>query len=246
MKLTEEQYSIVYEEALKQFPKEAVLILTEDGEVIPLENTHPNPTEQFRVSAYDVSVKYKTVALIHSHPIDLLNPKEEFAGFYVDYRMPSKSDMQTQQALDIPFGIVSCDGQGVSEVLWFPDDESSLTGQHYIPNVYDCYRIVRAYYWQQYGLKIGDHPRSFKWWQEDPSMFLNTFKDYGWYEIPLNEIEPGDLLLMRLIKNYESHAAIYLGSGKIIHHMSDELSREDQYSKYQNIYSRALRYKDKP
>ena len=246
MKLTEEQYQVVVEETLARYPEEAVIAIAKDGRAVPLKNLHPQPLEQFEVSAYEVMVELEAQYLIHSHPYILGKPRPEFAGHYVDVRIPSKMDMQCQIDLDIPFGIVSCDGENVSQVLWFPDFDSPILGQEYIANAYDCYRIVRAYYWQNYGIKLDDHPRDYQWWKTDPDMYRTMFKDFGWYEIKESELEPGDLIFIQLAGMHESHSGIYIGNNQFIHHMNNQLSCVENYSKWRDRMCRYLRHKDKP
>lgn len=189
--------------------------------------------------------KLNAIALIHSHTYKLKEIPEEFLGYRVDFRMPSAMDMQAQMLLDIEFGILSCDGREVSDILWYPDLDAPLLGQEYISGVHDCYSIMRRYYWQNYNVVIDDIPRDFLWFEQQPNKYAEDYGKVGWYEIPMSDLEAGDMLIIR-IGHYESHGGLYIGDGKFIHHLTDQLSRTEDISKWLKRITKVTRHKDKP
>ena len=169
MQLTDEQLAIIRSHVLECYPNEAVLVITEH-DAIPVENIHADPANHFKIDSTQF-YKNRGIALVHSHPYKLGDVVPMFGVDYVDRRVPSKADMETQQNMDVPFGIVACGGEEVTPVLWFPDLESPLLGHEYTHAVYDCYRVLRAWYWQQYGIFLPDYPRDFDWWKKTPRLY---------------------------------------------------------------------------
>ena len=51
-------------------------------------------------------------------------------------------------------------------------------------------------------------------------------------EIPVADVQPGDLILMQLSSPLPNHAAIYLGDQLILHHVQQRLSSRDVYGGY--------------
>lgn len=245
MKLTDEQIKIINKHTLDVYPEEAVICITA-SDAIPLKNIADNPCEDFKVNASEF-YKLNGIALVHSHPVDLSKPLSPTFrnAYYVDRRVPSAHDMKTQLAMGIPFGIISCDGKEVSPILWFPDLDSPLEGHQYTHGVYDCYRVIRAYHWQNYGIDIGDCPRDYDWYITRPKLYLEEFANFGFEEVQEKDLRPGDVLIIRLIKNYETHAGIYIGDDKFIHHVNDQFSKIDNYSSWRTKVTRYLRYKGK-
>lgn len=243
MQLNEHQTNVIIEYCLKEYPKEAVIAITKD-DAIPLENLHKDPNNYFKVDEHIVCHELDTIALVHSHIIDLNNPRPEFRGVYVDPRVPSKMDMMSQVAMDIPFGIVSCDGNEVSGVLWFPDLDAPLLGRQYISNVYDCFSLLRSYYWQNYNIVIPENPREYAFWRESPNEVLDKYSKFCFKETN-DELKEGDVLVLCIMGNYTSHLGIYIGGGKFIHHMTDQLSKEEYLVKWEKQIVKKLRYKGK-
>lgn len=244
MKLNAKQIDVINRHTLEQYPKEAVIAITKRS-AYPLENLHEDPCNHFKIDSRKF-YKLNPVALVHSHPVNLKDPPRITAtGYYVDPRTPSKGDMQTQANMDIPFGIVSTDGNEVAAPFWFPDLDSDLIGKDYVSGIYDCYRIVRAYYKQKFGIVIPEYPRSYDWWNEDPQAYVTKFKDFGFYEIDESELKEGDGIIIRIGK-YEGHAAIYYGPDQILHHLNNRLSGIDSYQKWKGQFTRFLRHKSRP
>lgn len=243
MKLTASQLKTINKHVLSEYPKEAVFALTSKKKLVILKNINPDPENFFSVDEMELD-QLDPIALIHSHTYQLSRLPPEFLG-PVDFRMPSKMDMQAQMLLDIEFGIVSCDGQEVSEILWYPDLDAPMLGQQYISGVHDCYSIIRRYYWQTYGVKLDENPRDYLWHESEPNKYVNDYKKFGWYDVGLNEMEPGDMLIIR-IGHYESHSGLYLSEGKFMHHLTAQYSRTEDVTKWLKRITRVVRHKDKP
>lgn len=243
MKLTASQIKKINSHVLNEYPKEAVFAITSDNKLVILDNINPDPENFFSIDEMKLD-NLDPIALIHSHTYKIGNLPPEFLG-PVDFRMPSKMDMQAQMLLDIEFGIVSCDGYEVSEILWYPDLDAPMLGQQYISGVNDCYSIIRRYYWQTYGIKLDENPRDYHWYDAEPNKYVDDYKKFGWYDVNISDMEQGDMLIIR-IGHHESHSGLYLGNGKFIHHLNGQLSRTDDISRWIKRITRVVRHKDKP
>lgn len=244
MKLTRKQINIINAETIKQYPKEAVIAITK-GNAYPLDNIHSDPENHFRVDSVSF-FKLNPIALVHSHPVKFgENPSPDIFMYY-DPRTPSSADMSMQEQLNIPFGIISYDSETITDVLWFPDLDKELIGRDYVHGVWDCYSIIRAYYWQNYKVLLKDYPRSYDWWENGGSLYTDNVEGSGFYEIKEQDLEEGDMIYMSITGGVESHGAIYTGDSKIIHHLAARLSCEDSYTRWRRKMTRFFRHKDKP
>lgn len=239
MKILKKHLKLINEHTLNAFPNEAVFVITLDDELHILDNIANDPENYFEVELGDLHNQLKY--LIHSHTFRDGDNALKFEGHMVDPRMPSKMDMQLQLLLDIEFGILSCNGREVSDILWYPDLNHPILNNEYISGIHDCYSIIRRWYYQNKNIILDEHPRDFLWWNDNPDIYLNCFK-YGWEEINVNDMDIGDMLIFR-IGRYESHGGLYIGDGKFIHHMNRQLSRTENLSGWMKRLSRVVRYK---
>lgn len=242
MELNEKQRSIIIAETSRVFPQEAVIAITEDN-AIALVNIHDKPEEHFKVDP-EIFFSYNPIALVHSHPVPEGTNKSYDGITFYDPRSASGADLTTQQQLDIPFGICAYDGINFEEVVWFPDVTSPLIGMPYIHGITDCYRILRAYYWQTYKIMLMDYPRTFNWWNEEQNLYADNFSKEGFYEVREQDLVVGDIMFMKIHTPIEGHAAVYIGNGKIIHHFNNRLSNEDDLGRWRKKISRFLHHKN--
>ncbi len=74
-------------------------------------------------------------------------------------------------------------------------------------------------------------------------MFEKTLPTLGFKEIKEDNIEIGDVLLMKSSKNVLGHAALYIGDQTILHHSLGKLSCREQYDlNYQQATKKVYRY----
>lgn len=62
-------------------------------------------------------------------------------------------------------------------------------------------------------------------------MYVDNLPNEGFKPIPVEDVQPGDLILMQLGSPLPNHAAIYLGDQIILHHVQNRLSSRDVYGK---------------
>ena len=215
------------------YPQEGVGYITE-GMFVPLENIHPDPVDSFLISeSASFWLLQRDYILIHSHCME---------SFAEDPRIPSLADMQGQKDTDKLWGIVHCDGENVSDVLYFgKPSEASLLGRKYIRNAFDCFSLVRDYYHPK-GIESPTYPRPANWEEWNPYYLLEGLEKINFIEIDKSEMVEGDLLVFRVRSPQPNHLGIYLGEDKFIHHLFNRLSCEDDLSKWKSQFIKVLRF----
>jgi proteasome lid subunit RPN8/RPN11 len=229
---------LLYKHVLACYPQEACGIVL-DNVFIPLENIADNPGDSFRISA-DYYEQYQDTmqAVIHSHT---------HIEHELDPRTPSLEDMKGADATDIPWGIVHCDGTNLSEILWFNTTEvPPLLNRPYIPNVYDCFTLVRDFYRQEYDIDLGLHPRPAKWDSWDISYIWKWMEIWKDIFIPLEEEDVpryGDVVLFHIGSTYPTHLGICISDETMIHHLYNKYSCEDKIHRWKRQIGGIYRYK---
>jgi len=169
------------------------------------------------------------VAVIHSHPN--ISPK------------PSQADLVACELSGLPWYIIAVP-IGTWEMVTPSGYKAPLIGRQFMHGVLDCYSLIRDFYKEEYNIELLDFDRSEEWWRKGDNLYLDNFKKAGfdYYDGP---IERGDVILMQVGAKVINHAAIYLGGGKILHHLSNQLSTRDVYGGYWRKCTRnIIRYCD--
>lgn len=107
------------------------------------------------------------------------------------------------------------------------DNFLNYTGRHFRFGITDCYTIVRDFYKNEFGITLRNYARYDKFW-EDESLYLKFFKNEDFFLVE-DELQFGDLILVALGASVACHAAVYIGNGKILHHVQNRLSTIDNY-----------------
>ena len=219
MKLTQTQFKKWQTIVLECYPEEACAIV-KTGKVIKVANIAEDKENSFEISPEDI-IKHKPEAILHSHTYTLQDRT------YIDRRTPSLADMNTQRAMDIPWGISETEGENCSDILWFPQDRNKeLYGRRFIFNVDDCYTLLRDYYYQKLDIELPYYPENVDYNNIPDGAYFDNIKSYGFYEIPLSEAKEHDVLLLTIDGKHCCHSAIYLGNNKALNHFITGLSRD--------------------
>jgi len=170
----------------------------------------------------------EVVGIVHSHP---------GAG-----PEPSEADRLAAEASGLEWHIL-----GMPCGRWASFRPSSyvppLVGRVFEHGVVDCYSLLRDWYWLHRGVVLPDFARTDEWWCRGGNLYTENFGRAGFVQIPAAELSHGDVLLMKIQSPVPNHAAIYLGSGMILHHLYGRLSSRDEYSgMYQTMTTHTLRY----
>lgn len=228
--------------AIREFPKESCGIVTAE-KYIPCENVHIEPDKHFRIDpAYFLRSEKengKSLAIIHSH---VEGP---------DY--PSMVDMQTQQDMAVPWGIILVKEGEAKDPFWFGDQLPipPLVGRKFRSGIADCYSIVRDWYRLHTDILLPNYPRDPSWWTNGPSMPDTFFEEAGFYEVlrspgekDVLKMKEGDLILAKVASKVTNHTGIYLGNGLIVHHMVDKISCREPIGPRMHRIVRVGRHKD--
>ena len=124
--------------------------------------------------------------------------------------------------------------------------ELPYVGRPFFYGVIDCYSLIRDFYKREFNIELTDYNRKDRWWERGESMYLDHFKDEGFVEIPVEEIEYGSVILMHLEASVPNHGGIYINDNMILHHVQDRLSSRDLYGGfYQKNTAKILKHESR-
>ncbi|TGN96131.1 Mov34/MPN/PAD-1 family protein [Burkholderia sp. USMB20] len=240
----------IKDHAVTEYPSESCGFVVTDHRTgaeryLQVRNRTTKIGEQFKVAAEDFAAAEDVGEIsmfVHSHPGGRARP--------------SPADLTMAEAAGIPeWGIVSLGVQADHTIGcddWYTFKPSGyvapLLGRPFVHGVHDCYSLIRDWYAVQ-GIAIPDFPRPDKWWDDGKSnLYLDGYTKAGFLNLgPDAEPQEGDVLLMQIFsKNgVPNHGAVYIGGGRIMHHMYDRLSKTDLWGgMYRNCLSTVLRHKE--
>ena len=223
MKLNKNIKKLALQHAKEESPRESVgLVHIVKGKerYFKCNNLAETPDEHFVLDPdnYEKAEKQgEIIAIIHSHPRTHHNPS--------------------------PADLVACEKSGLHWFIVNPKTELwgsckpsgyelPYVGRSFFHGVVDCYTLVRDFYKKEFGIQLNDYFRKDKWWEKGENMYLDNFKNEGFYEISLKEIQYGCVVLMNIESDVPNHAAIYLGDNIVLHHVQGRLSSRDVYGGY--------------
>jgi proteasome lid subunit RPN8/RPN11 len=217
--------------AVDEYPREScgVVVVRKGRErYIRCRNLAATPDEHFVLSPEDYAAaedEGEVTAIVHSHP-------------NVPAR-PSEADKVGCERSELPWVIISVMPGPVvadTQIIEPSGYEAPLVGREWAHGVLDCWALCRDWYATEMGVQLPDPPRRDGWWDDGQSDLYGdaTMVGAGFHKIDLRDLRKGDLILMQIrSKNLvPNHAAIYLGDGLILHHMSGRLSSRDVYGGY--------------
>ena len=222
--------------AVAEYPRESCGLILSNGEYLPCENTAADPEHDFRIATKTMT--QDIAAVVHSHPD---GPGE-----------PTASDMQSQIACGVPFGIcVSYKDYAEPPFFWGDSlPVPPLLGRQFRhgpsgnDGCGDCYALVRDYYRQERGVTLLDFPRDNDWWRNGEDLYTAHFVEAGFRPLTAAEQpERGDVAMIVVPRSdVVNHAAIYLGEGLFLHHLYNRLSVREPVGRWQRHIVRWIRY----
>ena len=234
MKLSEEIQAEALGHAKKDFPRESVgLVHIVKGRerYFPCKNIADERDLHFVLNPDDyikAEDQGEITAVIHSHPIT--------------NHAPSPADLVACEKSGLPWHIVNPQTEfwGYCEPSGY---ELPYVGRPFYYGVIDCYTLIRDFYKREFNIELTDYDRKDRWWERGESMYLDHFKDEGFKEVPMEEIEYGSVVLMHLEANVPNHGGIYIDGNMILHHVQDRLSSRDLYGGfYQKNTAKILKH----
>ena len=220
--MTPDTFSEFSAHALEQEPRECCGLILQDPfgveRYVPCRNLAES-LDEFRIHPEDWAAtedQGEVLAVCHSHPGSTSKP--------------GPADIRGCEASQLPWFILGSDG------LWRLDPEAhrtALEGRPYSFGWNDCYTVIRDYF----GAVWPDFPR----YKEDSAALYAAHHDsLGWHEVPREDMQPGDIVLMQIQAPGPNHAAVYVGDGWILHHMAKRLSRTEMFDGFYQAATRRI------
>lgn len=177
----------------------------------------------------DASDKYEIVCVVHSHIG--INPN------------PSQADLIEIERNQLPYLIFNY--PTLNYTYTEPSGyEAPYVGRKFVHGITDCYAIWRDFYKREFGIEMQNYHRDSEWWLKSQNLYLDNYKDAGFREV--NDLQYGDIILMRVASQVPNHCAVYVGNNSIIHHIMGKLSSKDIYGGYwQKITAMILRHESR-
>lgn len=209
---------LIEEHAIREYPRESCGLVIDgtirgrdiDGDYLPLENLHPDPTKSFRIDRKIwLELGSRVTAVVHSHPD---GPD-----------CPSEADMRSQMATRLPYIIVSTNGVNCTTPFEFGVDlePHPLVGRGFRHGVTDCFAAIRDWYRLNTEVVLEDFARDWLWWKKGSNFYVENYSAMGFRLLNENE-EPkrGDAFFVCVGSKVPNHGGIYVGNGKIYHHLA--------------------------
>lgn len=157
-------------------------------------------------------------AVLHSH--------FSFTGF-------SQTDIAFQKKMGVPWVLLDFTDTPYS-VKWLRTEKETkpLYGRDFLFGVYDCYTFVKDWYKQEMDIELSDYQRVDNFAKKGLEPYLENFESEGFLEVPISEMQRGDVLFLKLDSNRVSHAAVYVGNNLIGHHLTGKVSKTDVFGKF--------------
>ncbi len=157
----------------------------------------------------------EVVAVYHSHPRDSAQPSE--------------ADKVACEAMGVPWYIVA-PWNGDASVYKPCGYAAEYELRPFFHGVLDCYALIRDWYNREWNLGMNDYPRQWEWWDRGQNMYEDNYAKEGFVNLG-DGVKPqlGDLFLMQLGSDVPNHAAVFIGDGRILHHVRGRLSSVENY-----------------
>lgn len=100
-----------------------------------------------------------------------------------------------------------------------------LLGFKYRAGTQDCLSVIRAYYRDVWGLRIPNYARPTHFW-DDPrlDLYQQHYHTNGFELVTVGAPQIGDLFLMPLATQMNTHGAVMVANNLILHHLPDQVS----------------------
>jgi cell wall-associated NlpC family hydrolase len=238
--MTQSVAEAIKADAIARYPHEACGLVV-DGTYVPQANKAATPETNFEIDPQVwVTYRGRIEAVVHSHT-DAEAWMLEHNGRYrrppgFSPFCPTAEDMRGQRDTAVTWGITVTDGTRASEPFWWDESllDHALVGRSFIHGVYDCYSLIRAWYWQRRGVVLPDFPRSDGWWSAGQDLYRDNFAVAGFRELRPGETrDVGDVFLANIMTDRPNHGGVYTGNGLGLHHLMGRLSRHEPVTRYE-------------
>lgn len=218
--------------AVDEFPREScglVVIFKGKERYVRCRNVAVTPNAHFEMPGEDYAAAEdlgEVVELVHSHPQGSALPSSG------DRTACEQSELRwTILAVhaDEATGVPTLVGHCTIEPCGY---EAPLVGREFSFGVNDCYTVIRDFYRRELGQELPDFERHDKFWERGEDLYMDNFQKAGFEPVTSGEMQVGDVVLMQIQSPIANHGGVYLGEGKMLHHMYGQLSTRVVYGGY--------------
>ena len=105
-----------------------------------------------------------------------------------------------------------------------------LLGQTYVPGKVHCYRLIRHFFNDNFGMKLGDYAIPHDWNSDELDLIGMIHEREGFEKVEnwsIRTLRPADVLCIAYRAKTANHMLVNVGGNKLIHHPLHQLSREE-------------------
>lgn len=228
--LEDKTISDIYKHAEESFPNECCGVVTRANKVVPMDNVAEEPQRAFVMDpAKYLAYSKDALFFYHSHP----RGKAVF----------STADLTFQTGSQLPLMVVSWP-QGEIRLCGETHDRTQLLERPFIYGVYDCYALLRDFYYREFDVQLPQmtRPRSGWWKIEGADPFTDNVRACGFKDC--SDLQYGDVLLFASDGGDTAyHIGVYTGRNQFMHHPLYRLSSEEIYNeRWRKATLRTLRH----
>lgn len=113
-------------------------------------------------------------------------------------------------------------------------ENAEYEGRPFLHGLFDCYTLIRDYYKRNFGIYLPTNiQRNWEWWTQGENLYVENAKSFEFEEV--TDVKKHDVLIMKIGSPVPNHGAVYLGEGKILHHIAGRFSTiQDLTSAYKH------------
>ncbi|WP_434657765.1 C40 family peptidase [Chromobacterium violaceum] len=219
MTATSEQIAAMLDYAAQAGEREACGLVLDSGRVYACRNVAAEPAHFFQIDPAGWAAAEqlgRIVGIWHSHPHGTAEPS------LVDRAMCERTGL--------PWYIVSHPGGDYRHIApsgWRAD----YLGRPYCYGVFDCWELVRDWFARERGVSLPRPAGEDGWWDRGLDLFTLSAEaaHFEWVD---DAPQAGDVLLMQIRGQQPNHVAVWLGDGRILHHLRDRASETHIYGGY--------------
>jgi proteasome lid subunit RPN8/RPN11 len=227
--MKDETLAAIKEHAVVEYPREAcglVSVVNGREKYVPCRNIAETPLEHFILSPEDYASAEddgEIIAVVHSHP----NTSAQ----------PSQADLVACESSGLEWIIVNVQQDAgmvfCGDVVSFKPKgyEAPYVGRQFVMGMVDCYTLAQDFYKREFGIELREYARRDEWWKHGENLYAENFAAEGFVQVT-GEPRRGDAILMQLRSKVPNHVGIYIGDGKVLHHIYTRLSSIDLYDGY--------------
>ncbi|WP_392435877.1 NlpC/P60 family protein (plasmid) [Yersinia sp. HM-2024] len=128
----------------------------------------------------------------------------------------------------LPYLLICCPSQQCLTII--PQTEFGYENRPYNYGQYDCYSLVRDYLLKEKGVALNDYPREAYSGGSGTNIFEVQASTEGFIKVEDVSLQSGDVLIFNLPSTSLQPAAVYIGNGQMLHHLSPGQSCQETYN----------------